>query len=262
MVFATTRGEYDRYIASSEAMARRFCPIQVDLLDRNHTIAVMHQQIRMQFPGLMFEPQTLDYLFDRSEELTQRSHRFKQPEVSKQVLSRAISKIQVEISMAPSTRRLNEVKGERTRLEFSLDRSIFVSQRDDEVMLRIKALDRDIRILEDQVARENQSLENYKNVIDRIKKGFRFVVGLVSSLEEHRRSSFTREKEKAFKFVSYILLPELIATKRALEEELRIRPLDRNTIDSVIAEIDVAPGEGAIQAPAHPQGLEAMLIDG
>lgn len=232
---ATTTNEYDQFIAGDESIARRFFKIDVGLLDKNHTVAILQQLIQTEFPGLTPEPEILDYVFEKGSELAEQANKFKQPEVSKLILSRAIAKIKGTTTIASFTQQLNEKKEEKTRLSRSLGSDLSMTQNEKVILSLVKNLTQEIQNLESVLSKKKREWEIYQNVISKISESLRILVNLAN----RPHGTITDEESKIFKFFSSILFPILIEKKRFLEESLGIGVLSKATIDSAIQEIQV-----------------------
>lgn len=229
---ATTEKEYIEFIQNDVAVARRFHVIKVPLLDKDHTIAALHQQVMTQFPGLIYDSKLLSYVYDKSQTLADKYPQFKQPEISKKVLSRAIAVIQSEIDRAsPANKQLETVKGERAKLITELQFNTSIQGHEQRALVRIGQLDNEISRLSMTVSEEKEQMKIYKTIVAKIIESMKYVINLA-----HR--DWNREEENLFKFLTKISIPDLFLAKCAIEKRLQIKPLNKDIIDAVVAEMD------------------------
>lgn len=237
MIFATTRREYDQYISSDDAIARRFNVITVDILDKKCSIAALRQQIWMQFPGLVYDLKDLDYVYEQSQILANKDTKFQQPEISKQVLSRAIGKIQGSFKTPPSQSILNRKDQEIGDRLARINRYTFNVTDDEEIAIaEIKKLQLERKEIEGHVQEESSKLQTFNSLVNKIEQSMSRVMVLVQKMEMGQQ--LTESEEKECKFICNIVAPRLLLEKVAIEKELKVTSLNKQIIDSVIAEIE------------------------
>lgn len=239
MIFATTRREYEKYMNNDESIARRFHVIPVDILDKKSTIAALKQHIMIQFPVLKYNSENLDYVYEKSNTLTAKSAKFKQPEISKQVLSRAISKIQTEMETPPSITQFDAKNREIEEQVSLLNRAdLQVTDEETRVISKIKRLKLERTDIEETIREEKDKLQLFKTLVDKIYEGFNRV--FYFSEKKRMYQPLTESDEKEFKFITNILIKELISINENLEREFKVKPLSKEMIDVVITEIEAS----------------------
>ncbi|MDR3624198.1 MAG: AAA family ATPase [Chlamydiales bacterium] len=234
---ATTDTEYQQFIASDPARARRFYVIRVDSLTKEQVILTLNEMVRRQYPDVHVTAELLNHVFEQSAALVEEFSQYKQPEVAKRVLSSAISRIKLKQQEGPVGEQLPAMflKLEELRYKLLHDQKL-------ENIRAIEEKEVEIRRIQGEVVTANRGLDEYRRVSEELYKAKQENVSLAAAVQlaRARRGCFAgpdEAKEKMLLFSLNYRLPHLQAEQQRLAEEHNIPLLDQNLLTEIVAEI-------------------------
>lgn len=233
VIAATTKEEYMKFIYPYKARRRRFEVIFVDPLEKEEVKLVLRQMVSLHYPQISVSEEILDHVYQRTQEISHLSAGC-QPEISKQVLGKAIAQLSTSLSQLSSQKQLRqmeiELKNLRLRYASSFD-SAGIRQ-------DIQEKEKDLNILKNAVLNESEGIKKYQSVSERLVNCKLKLQLLAEEIQTQRSSKKKMEAEKEFCFYFYYIIPCLHEELNNIkgEYELTIRELNQQLIDDIIEE--------------------------
>lgn len=234
VIGSTTDAEYQEYIASDPARARRFSPIFVDVLSKKQVIISMKEMIRRQYPDVVVTAKVLNHLYQECEALCRDWKQNKQPEIGKRILSQAISIVTVDQQEAPSNKLLPNMFVELDQLRSSY----LQNMNNPKYAPAIVKLRAEIALTQKQVGSEKRAFEQYQKLSQRIEACKKQIVSLAETIQKAKDNKRLPDEEpvKLLLFCVRCVLPALQKERSDVRKKLNLLELDNVLITQLVKE--------------------------
>jgi ATP-dependent Clp protease ATP-binding subunit ClpA len=243
VIGATTDSEYQQYIANDPAYDRRFKVINIAPLNKTQVLLTLREMIRRQYPAVCISEQFLEDVYESSQKLLEEAgelNKLQQPEISKRILTTAISRIAMEEQRNPSEEILKEKKINLTNFQ-----SLYVTSLNDRSMLlniqiQIENLKKEIEELEDKVQYEKESIRNYHALSEKIawyNEKLIVLAGKIEVLTQKQDRSCNREKldrcKTKFTLIFEYWIPYLEKIRKEMRKHLKLPILNQDLLQQL-----------------------------
>lgn len=230
VIAATTREEYNKYIKGT-ALQRRFKIIDVPAL-KPIEVKLALQNMMRHYPTVVASPSVFQRIYDTGQTLIQDFPHLHltQPEISKRLLSTALSLLFSKHNQMPANDRLKEIQ-EKIALEvvndqYALDKRSLTFGKQREIQEKIQALEEQQNGAQQAALTEKEKLLKFQAVSQEITSCRQELIALAAKIEALRKKnvnadSFIRE----FSLMHYCLKPKLKALHESLRQQLGLPKL-------------------------------------
>jgi len=230
-VGATTIDEYRRHIEKDPALERRFQPVPVEEPTREQALAILrglkekyevHHGIRVSDSALLAAVDLSSrYISDRQ-----------LPDKAIDLMDEAASRLRMEIDSVPAE--VDDLQRRRNQLE--MERLAMAKETDEPAVGRRDAIERQIRELDEELAKLRDRWEREKEAIDAIREAQAAQESLGHDIEEAQRRGDLAEASQ----LKYGRAAELAAELEAARERLREVQGDSPLLKEEVEEEDIA----------------------
>ena len=222
---ATTDKDYAKFIANDSARARRFYLIHVPPTNEAQTILIMREMARRHAQDMQIPDDIYKMTYQST---SSKLSKYNQPDISKRILSSAISQIRLQQQSLPSAQKLNMKRSERDNLL-----SQYISQNRDEESYssKLRTLEEDILTLEKACENEAENMQKLSIVQGQINQTQQKVLKLAGKLAGQSNNEF---RLKRFAFLFHYLRPYFYAERQRLEKIIQIPSLNNPYIESIV----------------------------
>lgn len=227
---ATTNAEYQKYIASDPSRSRRFKEIFIKPLKEEQVKLVLREMMRLHFPQISVSERLLDHTYQSTEKLREKEKKLTQPEISKRILTNAISKLSTELLQPPAKNDLETAEITLKNLQSSY-LTFFDSPDSQSVEQKLSQVAVNVRTLKQTVEEQSKVMESYQELSLEIAKYKQQLLELTDQITQNGQSLKTKERaKKKFIFYLHYMIPYL-------EEQLKLK---ENTNPNLIPKLNEA----------------------
>ena len=237
VIAATTQEEYQKYIASDASRARRFKVIYINPLEEEQVKLVLREMMRLHFPQVSVSEEILDNVYQTTQELCHKHTKLTQPEISKRILTSAISQISINLLQSPEE---EELKQAQIKLDNLQSRYLtFFDTKDSQVVEKVMQTTKEqVDTLKITVLRKSEGIKKYQNISERLTNCKRKLQILAERTRTHQSLNKRLMEEKRFFFYFHHMIPYLNEQLNHTEEEynLNMPKLDAKLIADLVKE--------------------------